>query len=106
MRFLIDNSLPPDVARRLTAIGYDAVHVRTYGMQAADDLSILERAAFEDRTIVSLDSDFAMLLAVHVRSKPSFILFREPGMGRVRALSGASSRTFSRFRRTWKPVVS
>ncbi|MGH9657188.1 MAG: DUF5615 family PIN-like protein, partial [Bryobacteraceae bacterium] len=38
---------------------------------------ILERAGIEDRVIVSADSDFAMLLVLSRRSKPSFILFRE-----------------------------
>ena len=44
---------------------------------------ILERAGNEDRVIVSADSDFAMLLAVYRRSKPSFILFREPTVVRA-----------------------
>ena len=83
MRFLIDNALSPEVARRLRDAGHDAVHVRAYGLQAAEDVAILERAADEERVIVSADSDFAMLLALMRRSKPSFILFREPGVVRA-----------------------
>lgn len=37
----------------------------------------------EERVIVSADSDFAMLLAVHRLSMPSFILFREPDIIRA-----------------------
>ncbi len=83
MRFLIDNALSPEVARLLTAAGHEAVHVRNYGMHAAEDSSILERAGAEDRIVVSADSDFAMLLATTRRSRPSFILFREPDVIRA-----------------------
>ena len=77
MKFLIDNALSSQVARDLKDAGHDAVHVRDYGLSAAEDGAILERAASEDRVIVSTDTDFAMRLAVWRRSKPSFILFRE-----------------------------
>ncbi len=77
MKFLIDNALSPEVARLLGNAGHDAVHVRDYGLHAAEDPVILERAGMEERVVVSTDSDFAMLLAVSRRSKPSFILFRE-----------------------------
>jgi hypothetical protein len=42
MRFLIDNALSPVVAEELKRAGHDAIHVRTYGMQAADDIDIFE----------------------------------------------------------------
>jgi predicted nuclease of predicted toxin-antitoxin system len=71
------------VARLLRNAGHDAVHVRDYGLQAAEDSAILERAASEDRTIVSADTDFAILLAVRRRAKPSFILLREPDVIRA-----------------------
>lgn len=88
MRFLIDNALSPDVARLLRDAGHDAVHVRDYGLHAAEDPVILERAGIEERVVVSADSDFAMLLALSRRSKPSFILFREADI--IRAQDYAS----------------
>ena len=88
MRFLIDNALSPYLARLLADAGHDAVHVRDYGLHAAEDPIILERAGIEDRVVVSVDSDFAMLLAVSRRSKPSFILFREAAI--IRAQDYAS----------------
>ncbi|MGA2770842.1 MAG: DUF5615 family PIN-like protein, partial [Bryobacteraceae bacterium] len=61
LRFLIDNALPPRLADLLRAAGHDAVHVRVYGMRAAEDEKILARALDEDRIVVSADSDFGAI---------------------------------------------
>lgn len=67
MKFLIDNALSPELAGLLREAGNDAVHVRDYGLHAAEDSVILERAGSEDRILVSADSDFGMLRAISRR---------------------------------------
>ncbi|HUP43263.1 MAG TPA: DUF5615 family PIN-like protein [Thermoanaerobaculia bacterium] len=76
MRFLIDNPLSPIVAAALGEAGHHAVHVRDLGLAGAEDETVFDLAADEQRVVVSADTDFGTILATREATYPSVILFR------------------------------
>lgn len=93
MKFLIDNALPPKLAKLLREAGHDASHVRDFGMQDAPDPEVMSKAKEEQRIIVSADTDFGTLLAAQKAPNPSFILFREPDLIRAEDFAALLLRT-------------
>jgi predicted nuclease of predicted toxin-antitoxin system len=61
MKLLVDNQLPVALARYLSAEGWDCIHVRDVGLDAADDRIIWKYAAEHHLVIVSKDEDFQIL---------------------------------------------
>ncbi len=88
MKFLIDNCLSWILCTQLRGCGYDAVHVRDYNLESADDREIFKLALQEGRIIISADTDFGTLLAGTAAITPSVILFR----GKVRRDSATLSK--------------
>lgn len=70
MNFLVDNALSPRLAKLLGDGGYNAVHVREYGLATASDTVIFERAQVEERIVITTDTDFGTLLAQRQVEKP------------------------------------
>ena len=76
MKLVLDQGLPRGAVRGLCEAGHDAVHVGELGMSRSTDTSISALAAEQGRVVVTLDSDFAKLLAVSRASGPSVIHLR------------------------------
>jgi predicted nuclease of predicted toxin-antitoxin system len=80
MRLLLDQGLPRRSAELLRLEGFDVLHTGEIGMSEALDEEILARAHQEERTIVTLDSDFHTLLARSKASAPSVVRIRIQGL--------------------------
>ena len=76
MRLLIDNPLPPSLARILGDAGHDVLHVGELGLHAADDETILALALEQRRVVVTADADFGALLALGGAAGPSVVFIR------------------------------
>lgn len=76
MKFLVDEAISWRVAQVLREAGYDAVHVRDLSLCGASDRTILERAASEERVIVTQDTDFGTLLVTSRSRFPSVVFLR------------------------------
>lgn len=63
------------------------MHVRELGLESAQDIVLFRLAAYEERVMVSGDSDFGTLLALSGEDKyPSVVLFRKANSRRSAAL--------------------
>ena len=87
---MIDNQLPPALARHLTTRGYPANHVADVGLDAADDRTIWAYAASNTCVVVSKDEDY-FYLAVGDPSGPQLVWVRL-GNCRTPVLSAAFDR--------------
>ena len=58
MKFIIDQHLPPALARFLQSEGHNAEHVRELGLKEADDQIIWSRAISNGQVVVGKDEDF------------------------------------------------
>jgi predicted nuclease of predicted toxin-antitoxin system len=76
VRFLVDASLSPRVARSLADAGHDSVHVGDVMPLTAGDEEVFVRASDEARVLIAADTDFAELLARRGTATPSLILWR------------------------------
>jgi predicted nuclease of predicted toxin-antitoxin system len=60
LRFLIDAQLPPRLARRLSELGHEAIHVADIGLAGAADAAIWNTAIERAAILVTKDQDFAI----------------------------------------------
>lgn len=76
MNLLVDAYLSPAVAAELRDAGHDAVHVIDVGLATALDTEIVDYADANDLVIVTVDTDFPMLVALRRVTSPSVVLLR------------------------------
>lgn len=86
MRLLLDN-LSARMAERSEAQGWNVVHVRDLGLQAARDEVVLQAVVDEERVLVGADTDFGQLLSRSRAVAPSVVLVRRAVVRRVEALA-------------------
>ena len=75
MKFLADMGISLRTVDWLRQLGYDIVHLRDRGLQKLPDDEIFALALVEQRVILTIDLDFAQLLAISQQALPSVILF-------------------------------
>lgn len=73
---ILDQGLPRRTAVLLAQQGYACVHVGDLGMAAATDDQIIDVALQRDSAVVTLDSDFAAIIARRGTAKPSLVHIR------------------------------
>jgi predicted nuclease of predicted toxin-antitoxin system len=79
--------LPRRTADDLVALGWEAVHIAALAAPTSTDQFILDLARQEGRVVVSLDSDFARLLALGNLASPSVVFIRIQNLDRSAATS-------------------
>lgn len=77
MRLLLDANLSPSIAAGLNETGFEATHVGDAGLLTALDADIVEHARANHLVIVTVDSDFAAMLAIEGASSPSVVQLRD-----------------------------
>ena len=75
MRFLVDAQLPPRLARRLTELGHEAIHVADLGVAGGSDAQIWTIAVERAAILVTKDQDFAIARAAS-KEGPAIIWVR------------------------------
>lgn len=85
MKLLVDNQLPPALARYLQSERFDCVHVRDIGLASATDHVIWEYAKTNHQAIVTMDQDFYNL-AIRGENVPPQIVWVRLGNCRKTAL--------------------
>ena len=74
--FLVDESLSPELAKRLVQLGYSANHAREIQLKGSDDIKIVEWSIKNKAIIIAGDLDFGELWYWRYRGKLGVIVLR------------------------------
>lgn len=78
MKFKLDENMDPRSKEILTQAGHDAVMTQEEGLSGASDVSVAKVARDEGRCLVTLDLDFADVLAFPPDEYHGIIVLRHP----------------------------
>jgi len=87
LRFLLDECVPTYITALLRDRGHDVLDLRDAGLRGADDRTLLEIAAREDRIIITRDLGFNLLFVRDLRPG-GLVLLRYPEMLTPRTVTG------------------
>jgi predicted nuclease of predicted toxin-antitoxin system len=96
LNFLVDNQLPPALARQIQGeLGHHAAHVSDLGMRNASDVELWTYASEHDCVLISKDEDFTNMV------------LRTSGAGLIWVRVGNCRRAFllNLFRDVWPRVL-
>jgi predicted nuclease of predicted toxin-antitoxin system len=79
VRLLLDANLSPSLTAGLADAGFQALHVGDVGLLTASDAEIIDHARSNDLVVVTVDSDFAAMLAVAGAATPPVVQLRDVG---------------------------
>ena len=79
MKLLLDANLSQSIVAGLTDAGFEALHVGDVDLLTASDAAIIDYARARDLVVVTVDSDFAAMLAIAGAAKPSVVQLRDVG---------------------------
>lgn len=91
-KYLVDESLSRELARRLRAVGLDAVDCRDVGLRGAPDPEILDWARANDRALVTGDVGSGDVRRYSLGSHPGIVLVRPPSGARADDFAPAVAR--------------
>jgi len=77
MKFLADMCISVQTVIWLRSLGYDAIHLYEEDLQTLPDCDVMHKAKQEKRVLLTMDLDFARLVAASSISElPTIVIFR------------------------------
>lgn len=76
MKFLVDQNLPPAIATRLVAEGYEAQHTRDLGFERITDEELFEWCRQNTAVLLTADKRLTKYLAEQRATSPSVVIVR------------------------------
>ncbi len=86
MQFKVDENLHVEIAESLRVVGHDAMTVADQGLVGKEDEIVAEKCRDENRTLVTIDLDFANEIKFPPQNYRGLIVLRMSKQSRSRAL--------------------